>query len=83
MSGNFKPTVGRPFRVAIPGAWSESRKAKALPYVLSIKQIKVAEGLISNQTGDNRSGIIENYYQKRRVNPWRGMAARQTDLSII
>ncbi len=41
-----KATVGRPFRVAIPGACSDSCKAKALPYVLSIKQIKVAEGII-------------------------------------
>jgi len=28
-----KATVGRPFRVAIPGACSDSYKAKALPYV--------------------------------------------------
>jgi len=42
-----RATVGRPFRVAIPSACSNSYKAKALPYVLSIKQIKVAEGPIN------------------------------------
>jgi len=30
-----KATVGRPFRVAIPGTCSDSCKAKALPYVLN------------------------------------------------
>ena len=29
---NFKATAGRPFRVATPGAYSDSCKAKALPY---------------------------------------------------
>jgi|GEM_PF-2492341 len=42
-----KATVGRPFRVAIPRACSDSCKAKALPYVLiHIKQIIAAECLI-------------------------------------
>ena len=44
MFRNFNVTVGRPFRVAIPSACSDSCKAKAL--ALHIKQIKVAVGLI-------------------------------------
>ena len=44
MYRNFNAVVGRPFRVAIPGACSDSCKAKALPYVLNRE--KPPKGLI-------------------------------------
>ena len=31
----FGPVVGRPFRVATPGVYSENCKAEALPYILN------------------------------------------------
>ena len=40
-SSNFKSAVGQPFGVTIPCTYSESSKAKALPYYVQ-KQIKAA-----------------------------------------